>query len=369
VGTNTTRATPFAGFAFCCAALIAPSGAWAGECSQATPECHLTNGRKLLDSDPKRAAQELLASYRLDERTDTLTLYATALASDKQYARALETWQRIIIFRESEIEAAKEAMRVPSVKKREAARKQMARAQDESEQAAAEIMKLWPSVARVRIVMPAGLSIVTANGIEVDPSRDVLVNAGRDELTFTRPDGSRDTIAIEIAAGQVKTIQAPQPRATEPAPVVLQPRAAPPAEKPAPVVITRAPAPSLSMSRSVEEPRSRTLSRVGLGLAAGGVVTLGVAGTLAYLGNRDFDDARSLGCSSNGDCPLGPASERGDRAHDRTRYAQITAIGGGALFVTGATMWLLGRRTERRTPTDVTLSVGPSSVGIGWSLK
>ena len=363
MGTNTT---PLAGFAFCCAALLAPSGAWAGECTQATPECHLANGKKLIDSDPRRAAQELIASYRLDERTDTLTLYATALASDKQYARALETWQRIILFRESEIEAAREAMRASSVKKREAARKQLARAQDQSEQAAAEIMKLWPSVARVRVVMPAGQAVVTANGIEVDTSRDVLVNAGRDELTFTRTDGSSAKLTVEIAAGQVQTIQAPQPRAPEPAPVVLQPREDAPAQKAAPVVITRAPSPAVTFD---EQPRSRTLSRVGLGLAAGGVVTLGVAGTFAYLANRDFDAAQGLGCDAGGDCPLGPASQRGDRAHDRTRYAQITAIGGGALLITGATMWLLGNRSTRRTATDVTLSVGPSSVGIGWSLK
>lgn len=355
----------FAGFAVCFAIAAGPTEARAGACEPPSPECHLANGRKLLASDPHAAAAELLASFRLDERTDTLTLYASALQADHQYARALETWQRIILFRESEIEAAKEAMRVPSVRKREAARAARARAQEQSEQAAAEIMALWSKVARVRIQLPAGQELaVSAGGVEVDATKEVLVNAGRDELAFARKDGSVQRVVVELAAGQSKTLEPPlERRPAEPstAPrVVTEPR-------PASVVITPRPAPAAS--RTVWVRRSPTMSRVGLGLAAGGVVGLGIASTLGYLASRDFDRAQDLGCDANGECPVGPAADRGEQARDRTRIAQISAIGGGALLVTGATLWILGRGKTRRAVTDVTLSVGPSSVGLGWSLR
>lgn len=368
-------------FAGCAVSLVtslvivgAPSQARAGDCAPPSPECHLANGRRLLASDPHAAAGELLASFRLDERTDTLTLYATALAADRQYARALETWQRIIVFRESEIEAAKEALRVPSVRKRDAARAARARAQELSEQAASEIMKLWAHVARVRIrIAPGDEVVVTDDGIAVDVANEILVNAGGDELTFTREDGTVAHLAIDLAAGQSKTIDAPaarpapppDPAPRPPAPIADQPPVAP---RPASVVITPAPS-DVASSRFVDVPRSRTMSRVGLGLAAGGFVGLGIAGTLGYLASRDFDRAQDLGCDGDGQCPVGPAAELGDRSHDRARFAQISAIGGGALLITGATLWFLGRGTTRRAATDMTISIGPSTIGLGWSLR
>lgn len=359
--------------AFGLAVMLAHPPAHAGDCAPPTPECHLANGRKLLDSDPKAAAAELLASYKLDERTETLTLYATALTRDKQYARALETWQRIIIFRESEIEAAKEAMRVASVSKRKAARAAEAKAQDLSEQAAAEIMKLWPNTAKVRIRMGAGQQYtVTSSGVELDLAKEILVNANRDELTFTRSDGSAQKVIVEVPPGQTRTIDAPKERGERPAPAPMPAPAPAPAPLPA---ITEEPAPSV-VSTKQELPtraeggkRSTTMSRVGIGLAAGGVVALGVAGTFGLLASRDFDDARDLGCNSDGDCPVGPAADLGEQARDRARVAQITAIGGGALLVTGATLWILGRGKTHRESSDMTVSVGTNSLSLGWSLK
>ncbi len=355
---------PFAGFAFCFAALAAHPEAHAADCAPPTPECHLANGTKLLESDPKRAAQELLASFQLDERTDTLTLYATALQRGKQYARALDTWQRIILFRESEIEAAKEALRSKSSRKRDGARAAEARAQEQSELAAAEIMKLWALVARVRIVFAPGQSfVVTDDGVVIDASKEFLVNAGRDELTFTRPDGSVDRVVVEVAAGQLETIEAPKAtrvRVDPPIEPVIEDR---------PVSVVSTPKPALAAARFVEQRRSPLLSTVGITLVAGGVVGFGIASTLGYLAKRDFDRAQDLGCNAQGDCPVGPAVELGERSNDRARIAQISAIGGGALLVTGATMWIIGRGKTRRAVTDVSVSVTPSSVGIGWSLK
>jgi hypothetical protein len=350
--------------------MVAHSEALAGECAPPTPECHLANGTKLLTADPKRAASELLASFQLDERTDTLALYATALQADRQYARALDTWQRIILFRESEIEAAKEAMRGRSSRKREAARAAQARAQEQSELASAEIIKLWASVGRVRVVFSPGQQLVVSDdGVELDASKDFLVNAGRDELTFTRPDGSAVRVVVEVAAGQIKTVEAPKERGRVEAPIVTPPPAPPALAEPKPTSVVATRAPALAAARFVDAPRSPMLSRVGLGLVAGGAIGFGIAGTLGYLASRDFDRARELGCNSDGQCPIGPAADLGGQSRDRSRLAQITAVGGGALLVTGATLWILGRGTTRRAATEVTVSVSPSSVGIGWSLQ
>ena len=355
------------------AVMLAHSKAYAQDCAPPTPECHLANGRKLLDSDPKAAAAELLASYKLDERTETLTLYATALSRDKQYARALETWQRLIIFRESEIESAKEAMRVASVSKRKAARASEAKAQEASEQAAAEIMKLWPNTAKVRVRLAPGQQYtVSAAGVELDISKEVLVNANRDELTFTRSDGTMQKLVVEVPPGQTRTIDLPKERGEKPAPMPMPaptpaaPMPAPIAEEPTPSVVSTKPAMGM---RTIMEPRSRTMSRVGLGLAAGGVVALGVASTFGLLANRDFNRAQDLGCNYDGDCPVGQAADLGDQARDRTRVAQITAIGGSALLVTGATLWILGRGKTHRESSEMTVSVGTNSLSLGWSLK
>jgi len=192
------------------AVAVAGSEARAERCPPASPSCHLEAGKQLLERDPRRAAEELLASYQLDERTDTLALYATALELDRRYALALETWKRVIIFRDSELETAKETARTATGRKLTAARTAAARAEKQSEQAAQAILKLWPRVARVRIRLAPGQQLaVSHDGADVDPSRDVLVNAGRDELVFTRKDGTVERVAIEVPAGALAKIDAP----------------------------------------------------------------------------------------------------------------------------------------------------------------
>jgi hypothetical protein len=372
--------------ATCLAVALGGTQAHAAPCAPPTPACHLENGKELLTSDPARAAAELLASYRLDERTDTLVLYATALSLDGRYALALDTWKRIIVFRDSELEAAKEAARTATGRRRTAARAAVARVQRQAEQAAEAILKLWPRVARVRVRLAPGQQLaVSHDGVEVDTARDVLVNAGRDELVFTRRDGSVERVPVELAAGAIATIDAPsgaaRPATPPPEPVqVAQPRpapeAAPPlaAARPAPVPPPRpaqpdaevdaGAAPALAATRFVDEPRSPAMSRVGLGLAAGAVIAGGIAGGFGYLAGRDRDDARAAGCTADGQCPFGPAADLALRANDRARIAQFTAIGAGALLAAGATLWIYGRRHTRRAIDDVALHIGPSSAAI-----
>lgn len=365
--------TKLAGFAVCFAVASA-SPAHAGDCAPPTPECHLANGKKLLGSDPRRAADELLASYKLDERTETLTLYAQALQADKQYALALETWQRIIVFRESELEAAKEGMR--RRKTAAAARVQKERAQEASEAAAAEIMKLWGSVARVRVKLAGEQVMITRGGIEVDASKEIVINAGGDELVFTRRDGASARAKVQLAAGQSTTIGVPTLVAAKPAMVSsttppateLPARDTPVAPSPREVV---EPTPSIvetDVAAGIDaRPRSRTMSRVGIGLGAAGIVGLGVAATFGVIASNDFEQARALGCDTDGQCPIGAATQMAERSNDRARAAQITAIGGGALLATGVTLFLLGRRPAEQERM-MTVTVNPSSISIGWSL-
>ena len=407
------------GLAICLAAAIAPVPAWAEPCAAPTPACHLENGKELLTADPRRAAEELLASYQLDERTDTLALYAMALALDQRHALALDTWKRVIVFRDSELDAAKEAARTAAGRKRAAARAAAARAQKQSEQAAEAIIALWSRVGRVRIRSAAGAQLaVTRDGAPVDPAQDVVVNAGGDELVFTHRDGSTERVAVQVAAGAFAKIDAPaepvgkpaapveasaarapgsrkpeaaarpvtpgkpaasvaasaaapvevsaatRPAATRPAvPVAASaaPVAAPPSVPTPRVAVERAAEPSgePSTDRAADKPRSLAMSRVGLGAIAGGIVAGGVAGSFGYLASRDRDRSQMAGCSADGRCPFGPAADLALQANSRARIAQISAIGAGALVATGVTLWLIGRGKTRGAATDVALHVDP----------
>lgn len=350
--------------------MIGHSEARAEPCALPTPACHLENGKDLLNSDPKRAAEELLASYKLDERTDTLVLYATALQLDHRYALALETWRRVIVFRESELDAAKEAARTASKKKLAAARAAVDRSQKQNEQAAEAIIKLWSNVGRAHVRLAAGQQFtVSHDGVEIDVAHDVFVNAGHDELVFTRKDGSVERVAVEVAAGGSAQIDAPSDSVAKAAPPKPEPQklvpvkpAEPVASKPSPV---EAPKPALAAVDFTEQPRSRTMSRVGLGLVAGGAVAGGIAIGLGYLASRDFDDSRTNGCSDAGQCPFGPAADLAQRSNDRARLAQISAIGSGVLLATGVTLFIVGRGKTHRAA-EVSLRVGPSSTALAW---
>lgn len=373
--------------ALCAAVVIGRSEARAETCAPPTPACHLENGKRLLESDPKRAAEELLASYRLDERTETLELYASALQRAHRYGLALETWKRIIVFRDSEVETAKETLSTATGRKAAAARKTMERAQTQSEQAAAAIIKLWPEVGRVRVRLAPGQEVVvTHDGVEVDVARDVLVNAGRDELVFTRKDGSVERVIVEVTAGALAKIDAPAAAVVaklEPAPaaekVVARPERSTPEEKPVakperptPARLVEKPEPAVEdearplATVMVDEPRSRTMSRIGLGLVAGAVVAGGFAGGFGYLASRDHDRSRDAGCNADDQCPFGPAADLANRSNDRARIAQISAIAGGALVATGVTLWIVGRSKTHRAAPEVALHVGLSSTAISW---
>jgi len=397
--------------ALCAAGVIGHSQARAEPCATPSPACHLQNGKELLTDDPRRAADELLASYQLDERTDTLALYAIALQLDHRYALALETWKRVIVFRDSELEAAKDTARTATGRKRAAARAALPRIQKQSEQAAEAIIKLWPHVGRARIRLAAGQQVmVTRDGAEIDVSKDVVVNAGGDELVFAYKGGGVERVAVQVAPGGLTQIDAPSEPAAKQPPKLVASRSREPAEPPPKLAVSQArdraesPAPSpkpepearpqpassppaakplvkpepspepesriveqrpgLALDGLRDEPRSPTMSRVGLGLVAGAVVVGGVAGGLGLLANRDYDRARAAGCDAGGRCPFGTAADLAHQSNDRARLAQVGAIGAGVLAATGVTLWIVGRSKTHHAVSELTLHVGPSSTAI-----
>ena len=376
-------------------AVIGHREARAESCPTASPACHLENGKQLLRAEPRRAADELLASYQLDERTDTLVLYATALQLDHRYALALETWKRVIVFRDSEVETAKETARATAGRRRAAARAAQLRAEKQSAEAADAILQLWTKVGYARVRLAPGQRVaVTRDGAEVDASQDVVVNAGRDELVFTGKDGRVERVVVEVSAGGLVKIDAPSeslartappsnPQSTAPPKIAARPKQPPVTESarpaPLPVPPPRVPdpaasakppteadqaEPTLTAERFVDAPRSRTLSRVGLGLGAGAIAVGGVAAGFAYLASRDYDESRAAGCSVGGQCPFGPAADLARQSNDRARIAQLGAIGAGVLAATGVTLWFVGRSKTRHPVADLALHIGPSSTAM-----
>jgi hypothetical protein len=353
--------------------VIGSGRAHAGDCPPSSPECYLAAGKQLLSTDPRRAAEALLASFQLDERTDTLALYASALELDKKPAHALETWKRVVVFRDGELEAAKQTARTAKGRKAAAARDAVARAERKSEQAAAAILRLWSTVGRVKIRFAPGAQFaVSRDGVEVDATREVAVASPRDELVFARRDGSVERVVVEVGAGQTAQIDAPEPIARprvepppKPVPPAPKPEPAPEPAKPEPAVEPAAeePTESITATSRTDDRRSPTLVRVGLGVAAAGVVLGGIAAGFGFNASRDFDRAQELGCSGDGACPAGKAADLAERSNDRARIAQLTVIGGGALVATGAVLWFYGRKKQHR---EVAVQVGPSSAAIAW---
>src|SRR5678815_4698068 len=109
---------------------------------------------------------------------------------------------------------------------------------------------------------------------------------------------------------------------------------------------------ALATERLVEEPRSRTMSRVGLGLTAGAIVAGGVAGGFGYLASRDHDRSRELGCNASDQCPFGPAADLAQRSNVRSRVVRISARATLARPATAATLCIVGRSKVRQPAPD-----------------
>ncbi len=343
-------------------ALLAPTSARAADCtSNPTPACHLAEGNKLVKSNPKQAAVEFLSSYKLDERTDTLELYAVALEADKQTALAGETWERIVKYRESELTAAKEQ------------KKNVAAAQRKMDGASKSLKKLEANTAKVRIKLnPGPPPKITRDRNEVDANKEIWVKSGSDELVFTFTDGSSVPVPVNLKAGDNVRIDAPKPKPkpVEPPKPIDEPK--PPIEPP-PVVKKDPDPPVVGMTEPDRNPLppgptetqpSNFKRNVGYGLIGGGVILAGVATTFAIVASNKFSDAKDAGCDADANCPGGRATNLAEQSNDNARVAQITGIGAVALIGTGVTLWLLHKKEANRS--SMTINVTGKSAGFGW---
>lgn len=342
-------------------ALLAPTHASAADCaSNPTPACHLAEGNKLVKSNPKQAAAEFLASYKLDERTDTLELYAVALEADKQYALAAETWERIVKYREGELTAAKEQ------------KKNLAAAQRKLTGASKAVTRLEANTAKVRIKLdPGPPPKITRDGNEVDATKEIWVKAGGDELVFTFASGSSATVPVQLKAGENVRIDAPKAKPVEPPkPPIEEPK--PPVEPPP--VVTNDPEPPVVGMKDPdvkplppgpsETPHSNFKRNLGLGLVGGGVILAGVATTFAVVASNKFSDAKDAGCDDDANCPAGRATNLAEQSNDNARVAQLTGIGAVALIGTGVTLWLLHKKESNKS--SMTINVSGKSAAFGW---
>lgn len=342
-------------------ALLSPSEAKA-DC--ATPQCHLDAGKKAIKTDPKKAAAEFLASYKLDERTDTLELYAAALENDKQWALAAETWERIVKYRDSELTTAKE-------QKKQAA---IAASQRKVTAAAKSLNKLEAKTAKVRIKLNPGVPPkVTRDGTEVDVTKEIFVKVDGDELLFTFADGTSEKVPVNLKAGENVRIDAPAPKPVEPPKPPDPPK--PPVDPPKPPVDVKPEPKDTAMQPPPEDKPlppmvpegkpSNTKRNIGIALVGGGVILAGVATAFGVVASNRFSDAKDAGCNDDGECPVGSRGlELAEQSNDNARVAQITGIGAAALIGTGVTLWMLGRKESKKS--NMTVQVTGKSAAFSW---
>ncbi len=138
--------------------------------------------------------------------------------------------------------------------------------------------------------------------------------------------------------------------------------------KPAPPTVTppvvESPTPVVSEPRPVAPPDAtpgRTMRITGLGVAAAGVVSLGV-GVVFGLKAKGVSDEISDHCMARNPCPEWPANIK-DREADGQRFENIqvaTMIMGGALLVVGGIVYVAGR-SRSQTKQAERLVVAPTA--------
>src|SRR5205085_12362760 len=91
--------------------------------------------------------------------SDTLAQDAVALEKAGHHAHAMETWQQVVALREADVDAAKASARGATGKRLAAAKAAMARARKQADVAVEAIIKLWPSVGRIALRVPPGVTV------------------------------------------------------------------------------------------------------------------------------------------------------------------------------------------------------------------
>lgn len=318
---------------FVLAATLAPIAAHADEgASQAAAQELFDAGRKLMDKgDYAAACPKLAASAKLDPGAGTLLNLAACYEKNGQTASAWVTYK----------DAAAAAT--------SGGRK------DWAAKASQKATALEGKLSRLRIELagaaPDGLVVqrdeATVTAAEL--GLGIPVNPGARVVTASAPGFEPFSTTVEVPAnGGVVTVNVP---ALKPVPVAPEPpRAAPP------------PAPTPPPPAAPAADPGATQRWLGLGVAALGVVGVGVGSLLGLSAKSTYDDALDSECDAARVCsPEGAAHV--DDAKGTATLSTVLFIAGGAALAGGATLYFTA--PDAASPVGLSAEVGPGSAALG----
>jgi hypothetical protein len=221
---------------------------------------------------------------------------------------------------------------------------------DREDHATAKLIELEPLLPKLRVVVS---DAAKAQGVRVTIDRDPLRPALEGASAYVDPGEHQVEASAPGFGPRVVTLVASPGKSVD---VVIEPLVAAPA---APAAEPKLPRPERAPERDGGGTRTA-------GLVVGAVGVVGVAvGT--YFGLR----ALSLGSDVDRRCPTSPcgdlaAVDDNDRAHRYARISDWTLLGGGALVVTGAAMYLFGGSHAERVPQ---LAIGKDAAMIRWETR
>jgi tetratricopeptide (TPR) repeat protein len=208
-----------------------------------------------------------------------------------------------------------------------------------------KIDELKPKVPRLAVTVPAHADVATAylfDGKEIDRATlvedDHLVEVGEHVIEARLAGQLPKQTTIELAQGERRAITLEVPRVEVTATV-------------SPVVTTAA-------------PRKKGRLYGGIGLAAGGTITMGVAGFVALVARQDYTEAVA-------DCPERVCESRAafDATQDARKKATLmTFVGAGGAVLAGVGVYLIltskSTRIEDQRRVEITPVIGPDGLGF-----
>lgn len=307
------------------------------KCHDAPADCAFEEGTELLKTDPAGAALRFHASYKLEPAVATLAMYARALDKARDYARAVEAWERVVTQLQADLEAARTRLTAADAAQRASAEDAIVRIRAELDGARLQLAQLGGRVGRITLRFPAGAAqpvIITRKreGENIVSSVDnIPVNAGGETLRITYPDARTQEIEILVSAGNIEVVPVPEVGA------------------------------DVSDDTPDEtEPPVRVRRWVGVGVASAGAVALGASLVFALQSRSARRDA-DANCGTDGICnPVGAAASH--RADDRRLYSVVSAVGGVVLVATGAVLWWTDREPRGAHTPAVHASLTASDV-------
>jgi len=122
----------------------------------------------------------------------------------------------------------------------------------------------------------------------------------------------------------------------------------------------------LALQKRVDDERrvARNRKRIALGLTGGGVVSLGVATTLAIMARSGWNRAKDLGCDDSGSCEDAAGRREVDRAATRADLA--TYFGGAGLLLVGAGVFVYVTTPKARSERELRVvpAIASRSAGV-----